>query len=174
VLDEKNRTADLAVELTASAFGKSPVKKLRVGVLSEAVRASTKSPCSPPPRSSAPSTRPSTTSCPIGSPKTPLGDGSPRRGLLQGKHSTRLTPRTQRHVFPRSSGAGFAIVIPPDPRNYTASMVPFQSGATEMSRRWTDHSIQVDRHFPRSPRDVGEDGTIQGLLETRRTSLRPT
>jgi D-alanine-D-alanine ligase len=42
---------------------------------------------------------------------------------------------------------------------------PFQTGAVEMSRRWTDHSIQVDVIFPVLHGTFGEDGTIQGLLE---------
>jgi D-alanine-D-alanine ligase len=44
-------------------------------------------------------------------------------------------------------------------------MVAFQTGAAEMSRRWTDHSIQVDLIFPVLHGTFGEDGTIQGLLE---------
>src|SRR6267378_1241886 len=88
--------------------------------------------------------------------------------LLQGKKQ----PRALRAGDPETTSLaavlaqGSAIVIPPVPAKTTpASMVPFQSGATEMSRRWTDHSIQVDVIFPVLHGTFGEDGTIQGLLE---------
>jgi len=88
--------------------------------------------------------------------------------LLQGKQQ----PRALRAGDPETTSSaavlarGSAIVIPPVPAKTTpASMVPFQSGATEMSRRWTDHSIQVDVIFPVLHGTFGEDGTIQGLLE---------
>jgi len=73
---------------------------------------------------------------------------------------------------------GSAIVIPPVPAqsakgasgssgssSSSGAIVPFQTGAEEMSRRWTDHSIQVDVIFPVLHGTFGEDGTIQGLLE---------
>jgi D-alanine-D-alanine ligase len=88
--------------------------------------------------------------------------------LLQGKQQ----PRALRAGDPEATSSaavlaqGSAIVIPPVPaRTSPASMVPFQTGAAEMSRRWTDHSIQVDVIFPVLHGTFGEDGTIQGLLE---------
>ena len=61
---------------------------------------------------------------------------------------------------------GSAVVIPPVPaRSSSASMIPFQTGAAEMARRWTDNRIQVDVVFPVLHGTFGEDGTIQGLLE---------
>ena len=88
--------------------------------------------------------------------------------LLQGKQQSRAL----RAGDPEATSAaavlarGSAIVIPPVPaRTSPASMVPFQTGAAEMSRRWTDHSIQVDLIFPVLHGTFGEDGTIQGLLE---------
>jgi D-alanine-D-alanine ligase len=88
--------------------------------------------------------------------------------LLQGK----VQPRALRAGDPEATSSaavlaqGSAIVIPPVPaRTSPASMVPFQTGAAEMSRRWTDHSIQVDLIFPVLHGTFGEDGTIQGLLE---------
>jgi D-alanine-D-alanine ligase len=88
--------------------------------------------------------------------------------LLQGKQP----PRALRAGDPEATSAaavlaqGSAIVIPPVPAQTSpASMVPFQTGAAEMSRRWTDHSIQVDLIFPVLHGTFGEDGTIQGLLE---------
>lgn len=88
--------------------------------------------------------------------------------LLQGKQQ----PRALRAGDPETTSSaavlahGSAIVIPPVPAQTSpASMVPFQTGAAEMSRRWTDHSIQVDVIFPVLHGTFGEDGTIQGLLE---------
>jgi len=88
--------------------------------------------------------------------------------LLQGKQQ----PRALRAGDPAATSSaavlaqGSAIVIPPVPaRTSPASMLPFQTGAAEMSRRWTDHSIQVDLIFPVLHGTFGEDGTIQGLLE---------
>ena len=88
--------------------------------------------------------------------------------LLQGKKH----PRALRAGDPETTSSaavlaqGSAIVIPPVPsQTAPASMVPFQTGATELSRRWTDHSIQVDVIFPVLHGTFGEDGTIQGLLE---------
>jgi D-alanine-D-alanine ligase len=88
--------------------------------------------------------------------------------LLQGKQQSRAL----RAGDPEATSAaavlarGSAIVIPPVPaRTSPASMVAFQTGAAEMSRRWTDHSIQVDLIFPVLHGTFGEDGTIQGLLE---------
>lgn len=88
--------------------------------------------------------------------------------LLQGKQQAR--PLRAGDPETTSSAAvlaqGSAIVIPPVPaQSSPASMVPFQTGATEMSRRWTDRSIQVDVIFPVLHGTFGEDGTIQGLLE---------
>ncbi len=87
--------------------------------------------------------------------------------LLQGKE-----PRALRAGDPETTSSaavlaqGSAIVIPPVPaRTSPASIAPFQTGAAEMSRRWTDHSIQVDVIFPVLHGTFGEDGTIQGLLE---------
>ena len=59
---------------------------------------------------------------------------------------------------------GSAIVVPPVP-GHSSSMVPFQTEAGELSRRWTDRSINVDVIFPVLHGTFGEDGTIQGLLE---------
>jgi D-alanine-D-alanine ligase len=88
--------------------------------------------------------------------------------LLQGKQQ----PRALRAGDPDATASaavlaqGSAIVIPPVPaRTSPASMTPFQTDAAEMSRRWTDHSIQVDLIFPVLHGTFGEDGTIQGLLE---------
>jgi D-alanine-D-alanine ligase len=88
--------------------------------------------------------------------------------LLQGKQQ----PRALRAGDPETTSSaavlaqGSAIVIPPVPAHTSpASMAPFQTGAAEMSRRWTDHSIQVDVIFPVLHGTFGEDGTIQGLLE---------
>ena len=88
--------------------------------------------------------------------------------LLEGKQQ----PRALRAGDPNTTSSaavlaqGSAIVIPPVPAQTSpASMVPFQTGVTEMSRRWTDHSIQVDVIFPVLHGTFGEDGTIQGLLE---------
>ena len=88
--------------------------------------------------------------------------------LLQGKQQ----PRALRAGDPEATSSaavlaqGSAIVIPPVPaRTSPASMAPFQTDAAEMSRRWTDHSIQVDLIFPVLHGTFGEDGTIQGLLE---------
>src|SRR5450432_465484 len=88
--------------------------------------------------------------------------------LLQGKQE----PRALRACDPDTTSSaavlaqGSAIVIPPVPaKTSRASIAPFQTGATEMSRRWTDHSIQVDVIFPVLHGTFGEDGTIQGLLE---------
>lgn len=88
--------------------------------------------------------------------------------LLQGKQE----PRALRAGDPDTTSSaavlaqGSAIVIPPVPaKTSRASIAPFQTGATEMSRRWTDHSIQVDVIFPVLHGTFGEDGTIQGLLE---------
>jgi len=88
--------------------------------------------------------------------------------LLQGKKH----PRALRAGDPETTSSaavlaqGSAIVIPPVPSQTSpASMVPFQTGAAGMSRRWTDHSIQVDVIFPVLHGTFGEDGTIQGLLE---------
>ena len=94
--------------------------------------------------------------------------------LLQGKQE----PRALRAGDPETTSSaavlaqGSAIVIPPVPAQSSkgasgssGSIVPFQTGAGEMSRRWTDHSIQVDVIFPVLHGTFGEDGTIQGLLE---------
>jgi D-alanine-D-alanine ligase len=88
--------------------------------------------------------------------------------LLQGKQE----PRALRAGDPDTTSSaavlaqGSAIVIPPVPaKTSPASIAPFQTEATEMSRRWTDHSIQVDVIFPVLHGTFGEDGTIQGLLE---------
>jgi len=88
--------------------------------------------------------------------------------LLQGKHAE----RSLRAGDPEATSSaavlaqGSAIVIPPVPaRSAAGSMIPFQTGASEMSRRWSDHSIQVDVIFPVLHGTFGEDGTIQGLLE---------
>ncbi len=88
--------------------------------------------------------------------------------LLQGKHAE----RSLRAGDPEATSSaavlaqGSAIVIPPVPaRSASGSMIPFQTGASEMSRRWSDHSIQVDVIFPVLHGTFGEDGTIQGLLE---------
>jgi D-alanine-D-alanine ligase len=88
--------------------------------------------------------------------------------LLQGKH----TERSLRAGDPEATSSaavlaqGSAVVIPPVPaRSASGSMMPFQTGAAEMSRRWSDHSIQVDVIFPVLHGTFGEDGTIQGLLE---------
>jgi D-alanine-D-alanine ligase len=88
--------------------------------------------------------------------------------LLQGKQQARALragdPQTTSAAAVLAQGS--AIVIPPVPAQTSpASMVPFQTGAAEMSRRWTDHSIQVDVIFPVLHGTFGEDGTIQGLLE---------
>ena len=93
--------------------------------------------------------------------------------LLQGKHAA----RSLRAGDPEATSSaailaqGSAVVIPPVPaRNASGSMLPFQTDAREMSRRWSehsisDHSIQVDVIFPVLHGTFGEDGTIQGLLE---------
>jgi D-alanine-D-alanine ligase len=94
--------------------------------------------------------------------------------LLQGKQQ----PRALRAGDPETTSSaavlaqGSAIVIPPVPaKTSPASLAPFQTdapfqtGAAEMSRRWTDRSIQVDVIFPVLHGTFGEDGTIQGLLE---------
>jgi D-alanine-D-alanine ligase len=88
--------------------------------------------------------------------------------LLQGKQE----PRALRAGDPDTTSSaavlaqGSAIIIPPVPaKTSPASIAPFQTGAAEMSRRWTDHSIQVDVIFPLLHGTFGEDGTIQGLLE---------
>ena len=97
--------------------------------------------------------------------------------LLQGKQKA----RSLRAGDPAATSSaavlaqGSAIVIPPVPAQSSkgasgssgssGSMVPFQTDAAEMSRRWTDHSIQVDVIFPVLHGTFGEDGTIQGLLE---------
>jgi D-alanine-D-alanine ligase len=65
---------------------------------------------------------------------------------------------------------GSAVVMPPVPSQSSrgssrGSMMPFQTSAPVMARRWTDHSIQVDVIFPVLHGTFGEDGTIQGLLE---------
>ena len=63
---------------------------------------------------------------------------------------------------------GSAVVIPPVPARNASSpgaMIPFQTGAGELARRWTDNRIQVDIVFPVLHGTFGEDGTIQGLLE---------
>ena len=95
--------------------------------------------------------------------------------LLQGKHEAR-------HLRAGDPGAtepaavlehGSAVVIPPVPAgtgssaesSSKSSMIPFQTGAAEMARRWTDNRIQVDIVFPVLHGTFGEDGTIQGLLE---------
>jgi len=93
--------------------------------------------------------------------------------LLQGKQTARALragdPETTSSAAVLAQGS--AIVIPPVPARTSSgqtgsgSMVPFQTGAGELSRRWTDHSIQVDVMFPVLHGTFGEDGTIQGLLE---------
>jgi D-alanine-D-alanine ligase len=88
--------------------------------------------------------------------------------LLQGKQQSRALRAGDPEATSSAAvlAQGSAIVIPPVPaRTSPASMVPFQTGAAEMSRRWTDHSIQVDLIFPVLHGTFGEDGTIQGLLE---------
>jgi D-alanine-D-alanine ligase len=86
--------------------------------------------------------------------------------LLQGKPETSAL----RAGDPEATGAaavlaqGSAIVVPPVPAQ-SSSMVPFQTQAGELSRRWTDRSINVDVIFPVLHGTFGEDGTIQGLLE---------
>ena len=93
--------------------------------------------------------------------------------LLQGKQQARALragdPDTTEPAAILRQGS--AIVIPPVPTRTSSgssansSMIPFQTGAAEMSRRWSDHSIQVDVIFPVLHGTFGEDGTIQGLLE---------
>ncbi len=88
--------------------------------------------------------------------------------LLQGKHEERSLRAGDPEATPSAAilEQGSAIVIPPVPaRSAAGSMSLFQTGAGEMSRRWTDHSIQVDVIFPVLHGTFGEDGTIQGLLE---------
>ena len=86
--------------------------------------------------------------------------------LLQGKPQ----PSALRAGDPEATSAaavlaqGSAIVVPPVPAQST-SMVPFQTQAGELSRLWTDRSINVDVIFPVLHGTFGEDGTIQGLLE---------
>ena len=86
--------------------------------------------------------------------------------LLQGRQQ----PSTLRAGDPEATSAaavlaqGSAIVVPPVPAQSSA-MVPFQTQAGELSRRWTDRSINVDVIFPVLHGTFGEDGTIQGLLE---------
>jgi D-alanine-D-alanine ligase len=106
---------------------------------------------------------------PIGITKEGLWVTSERAdALLQGKAESRALragdPETTASAAVLAQGS--AIVIPPVPAKATpASIVPFQTGASEMSRRWTDHSIQVDVIFPVLHGTFGEDGTIQGLFE---------
>ena len=86
--------------------------------------------------------------------------------LLQGKHEARPLragdPDTTEPAAVLEHGS--AVVIPPVPAQ-NPSMLPFQTGAAEMARRWTDNRIQVDIVFPVLHGTFGEDGTIQGLLE---------
>src|SRR5207245_9856595 len=58
---------------------------------------------------------------------------------------------------------GEAVVVPPEPHNSGASMIPFQTDAP--TRRASDRAINVDVIFPVLHGTFGEDGTIQGLLE---------
>ena len=91
--------------------------------------------------------------------------------LLHGK----LESRPLRAGDPRATEPaavleqGSAVVIPPVPASASSSssssMIPFQTGAAEMARRWTDNRIEVDIVFPVLHGTFGEDGTIQGLLE---------
>ena len=92
--------------------------------------------------------------------------------LLQGKHEVRhLRAGDPEATEPAAViEQGSAVVIPPVPAgsassSRSGSMIPFQTGATEMARRWTDNRIQVDIVFPVLHGTFGEDGTIQGLLE---------
>ncbi len=88
------------------------------------------------------------------------------KALLQGKPQ----PSVLRAGDPEATSAaavlaqGSAIVVPPVPGR-SRSMVPFQTETSEVSRRWTDRSINVDVIFPVLHGTFGEDGTIQGLLE---------
>ena len=86
--------------------------------------------------------------------------------LLHGKQQ----PSALRAGDPEATSAaavlaqGSAIIVPPVPAQ-SSSMLPFQTQSSEMSRRWTDRSINVDVIFPVLHGTFGEDGTIQGLLE---------
>ena len=99
------------------------------------------------------------------------------QALLQGKEPARALRAGDPEATSSAAvlAQGSAIVIPPVPAQASSgqaslgpaasSMAPFQTSANELSRRWTDHSIQVDVMFPVLHGTFGEDGTIQGLLE---------
>lgn len=60
--------------------------------------------------------------------------------------------------------SGQGVIVPPEPVNQGAGMVPFHSDAP-LLRRTSDRAINVDVIFPVLHGTFGEDGTIQGLLE---------
>jgi len=61
---------------------------------------------------------------------------------------------------------GESVIVPPEPQEtHGASMVPFQSEASQLARPIADRAINVDIIFPVLHGTFGEDGTIQGLLE---------
>jgi D-alanine-D-alanine ligase len=61
---------------------------------------------------------------------------------------------------------GQAVVVPPEPVQRQAGMMPFQTDdAGALLRRAADRAINVDVIFPVLHGTFGEDGTIQGLLE---------
>jgi D-alanine-D-alanine ligase len=93
---------------------------------------------------------------------------SDAENLLTGKLV--LEPRNLRAGDPQNTESaavlarGEAVVVPPEPVNRQAGLVPFQSDAS-LLRRASDRAINVDVIFPVLHGTFGEDGTIQGLLE---------
>src|SRR5579859_4698557 len=88
--------------------------------------------------------------------------------LLTGK--LMLEPRNLRAGDPENTepaavlARGEAVVVPPEPVHRQSGLVPFQTDAGPL-RRASDRAINVDVIFPVLHGTLGEDGTIQGLLE---------
>src|SRR6202045_3231495 len=59
--------------------------------------------------------------------------------------------------------AGESVVVPAEPTRRDAGLAPFQTDAN--LRRASDRAVNVDVIFPVLHGTMGEDGTIQGLLE---------
>ncbi len=81
-----------------------------------------------------------------------------------------IEPRHLRAGDPETTPAaavlaqGESVIVPPEPVHRQNGLTPFQSDAA-LTRRASDHAINVDVIFPVLHGTFGEDGTIQGLLE---------
>ena len=89
--------------------------------------------------------------------------------LLRGEDHHEETGRHLRAGDPQATpGAavlskGESVIVPPVPQSH--GLVPFESASGAEHAHPVEHSIDVDVIFPILHGTVGEDGTVQGLLE---------